>query len=216
MSLHLFPTATDGVIDLSYPHYDSINVLDIAWALSQINRFYGHAIRPYSVAEHSLLVCDILAREGADVHCQLAGLMHDAHEAYCNDLHPWTKKILGWAWTNHEEMLARTVRTACTLQVAWGLHQETVTRADKTALAIELRDMRGRPDDLWAERGGQAAPTWVQLDTPERAQINWEGWRDAFVDRYHQLNDARNALLRTPADTDAFSEHTRINPGLTD
>lgn len=211
MNLNLFPTATDGLIDLSCPDHDAVNVLDIGWSLSQINRFYGHAIRPYSVAEHSLLVCDILAREGADAHCQLAGLMHDAHEAYCNDLHPWTKKVLGWAWTNHEMMLARTVRTACWLHTAWGLHEDAVTRADRTALAIELRDMRG---------ADVAAPTWVQLDTLERAQTTWEGWRDAFVDRYHCLQEARHLLVEAPPAKPDFSVHTRLthhtNPGLTD
>lgn len=214
MSLHLFPTATDGVVDLAGPDFNTINILDLGWAISQINRFYGHAIRPYSVAEHSLLVCDILAAQGFDAHCQMAGLMHDAHEAFCNDLHPWTKFVLGPAWTNHEAMLAKAVRTAFWLHTAWGQHYEDVGRADKMALAAELRDLRGGTEQL----EGIAAPTWVQLDTTERAQRGWEEWRDMFVDRYHQLQDARNALLRNTAlgALPQRSQHDAIKPGLTD
>ncbi len=41
---------------------NEVSVQDVAHALSQINRFTGHARRPYSVAEHSLLAAQI-ARE---------------------------------------------------------------------------------------------------------------------------------------------------------
>lgn len=57
----------------------------IAHSLAQINRF-GHASRPYSVAEHSLLVCEIVKSMGLDCHAQRAALMHDAHEAFTGDV----------------------------------------------------------------------------------------------------------------------------------
>lgn len=38
---------------------------EIAHALSMINRFTGHTTRPYSVAEHSLLVAQMASEEGA-------------------------------------------------------------------------------------------------------------------------------------------------------
>ena len=44
---------------------------DIAHALAQINRYTGHAARPYSVAEHSLLVCEIVRAKGLNCHAQL-------------------------------------------------------------------------------------------------------------------------------------------------
>ena len=67
---------------------------DIAHALAQINRFTGHAARPYSVAEHSLLVCDIVRAKGLNAHAQLLALLHDAHEAYCGDVASPTKSLL--------------------------------------------------------------------------------------------------------------------------
>ena len=199
MSLHLFPTATDAVIDLGNPSHAHISILDIGWSLAQTNRYYGHCVRPYSVAEHSLLVSDILARQGFDAHAQMMGLMHDAHEAYCGDLHPYTKLVLGWAWRNHEATLERAVRSAFWLHTAYHVHHEAVERADKAALACELRDLKDRPEQMTLLSPDQETCHWVQLATAERAARNWEYWRDAFVDRYYELDAARTGLIGGPA-----------------
>lgn len=61
-----------------------INVVDIAHALSHLCRFGGHCPRFYSVAEHSVLVAKALLPYGT--HIALAGLFHDATEAYMQDL----------------------------------------------------------------------------------------------------------------------------------
>ena len=79
---------------------------DIAHALAQINRYTGHAARPYSVAEHSMLVCDIVRAKGLNAHAQLLALLHDAHEAYCGDVASPTKTVLGAAWLQFENALA--------------------------------------------------------------------------------------------------------------
>ena len=56
-------TANADELDLRVPQPQHITVWAIAWSLGQIVRFNGHALRPYSVAEHSLLVCEIAERE---------------------------------------------------------------------------------------------------------------------------------------------------------
>ena len=196
MSLHLFPTATSGIVDLCNPHWGQLNILDIAWHLSQLNRFYGSCVRPYSVAEHSLLVSEILERRGLDAHAQMAGLMHDAHEAYCGDLHPQTKQLIGWGWRHHEAMWERAVRTAFWLATAMHVHGDAVHRADQLALAAELRDFKDADERaVWEACGGQAAPEWVDLLSRERAAVGWEQWRDRFVDRFYELDEARQRLL---------------------
>lgn len=63
------------------PNILDIHIVDIAHALSQLCRFTGHTISFYSVAQHSLLT-SMYCPEGF----KLEGLLHDAAEAYINDL----------------------------------------------------------------------------------------------------------------------------------
>jgi hypothetical protein len=71
-----------------------VHILDIAHALSMLCRYGGHSRMFYSVAEHSVLLCDALRAAGEDVHVQLAGLMHDSTEAYCVDIPRPLKRML--------------------------------------------------------------------------------------------------------------------------
>ena len=63
------------------PDPESIDIEDIARALSKLCRYGGHCLTFYSVAEHSVL----LARKAKST-LQLQALLHDASEAYINDL----------------------------------------------------------------------------------------------------------------------------------
>lgn len=58
-----------------------IHILDIAHALSRINRFNGHTAGNISVAEHSVMVSRMLEDD-----LKLTGLFHDAPEAYLGDI----------------------------------------------------------------------------------------------------------------------------------
>ena len=73
-------TATGSEVSLRNPEPASISLRTIAHHLSLINRFTGATCRPYSVAEHSLLVCEIAEREfQLDAHGLLAALLLAAH-----------------------------------------------------------------------------------------------------------------------------------------
>lgn len=69
------------------PDPDSISEEDIAIALSHLCRFTGHLPvgKFFSVGEHSLNVCRWLGAD-ADPAVMLAGLLHDASEAYMGDI----------------------------------------------------------------------------------------------------------------------------------
>lgn len=60
-----------------------IEIRDIAHSLSQLCRYTGHTNMFYSVAQHSMLVADKMPGTHEE---KLVALLHDASEAYTNDL----------------------------------------------------------------------------------------------------------------------------------
>lgn len=93
-------TYTGKRFDYSNPQPDQICIEDIAHALSNICRWTGHTRCFYSVAEHSLHVARLCKPE-----YKLIGLLHDATEAYANDLNRPLKKTSGLAGYRLTEQL---------------------------------------------------------------------------------------------------------------
>lgn len=193
-------TACGHELHLTSPRPGAITAHGIAHSLAQINRFTGHCSRPYSVAEHSLLVVTIMQNELA-IHCPhalLAGLMHDAHEAYTGDLHTPGKRVVGPAWDRFESTLCQAVRSAFALHTASSLHADAIKRADLIALATEKRDLLPHTEATstpWASLTGVHGLTWLRLNDPHRAALSWADWRDAWLDQYEELDFARNESL---------------------
>ncbi|WP_300440629.1 YfbR-like 5'-deoxynucleotidase [Christiangramia sp.] len=81
-------TFTGKVFDLKILDPESICIEDIAHSLSLTPRFGGHLEKMYSVAQHSVMV---------SINCienQLAGLLHDASEAYIGDMPSPFKRMM--------------------------------------------------------------------------------------------------------------------------
>ena len=88
-------TVSGKRVDLLKPDPESITFGDIAHALSRVNRFCGHIRQEhYSVAEHSVRCALAAERLRYSTVAQLACLLHDAHEAYINDICTPLKEIL--------------------------------------------------------------------------------------------------------------------------
>ena len=77
-------TYTGKYINVFDPDPEMIDIEDIAHSLSNTCRWGGHCRKFYSVAQHSVMVVDWLPV--SDSKLRLAGLMHDATEAYLTDL----------------------------------------------------------------------------------------------------------------------------------
>ena len=76
-------------VSVQDPHPDQFDIKDIAYALSNTCRYNGHSAGFYSVAEHSVVVALRLPPS-----LRLAGLLHDATEAYLGDIPSPIKQFL--------------------------------------------------------------------------------------------------------------------------
>src|ERR687897_2976407 len=81
---------------------------DIARALANQCRFGGHCRTFYSVAQHSVIVSELVEQRGGDAEGAVGALMHDATEAYLGDMpHPLKhRSALGEAFRAAEGHLA--------------------------------------------------------------------------------------------------------------
>lgn len=68
-------------VDILKPQAKQIRIDDICHGLAHVCRFNGQPRHHYSVAQHSLIVADIVPQEH-----KLAALLHDATEAYVADI----------------------------------------------------------------------------------------------------------------------------------
>ena len=183
-------TYTGATFDLRHADPADISTLDIAHALSQLNRYTGHASRPYSVAEHSLLVVEIMQRDLC-VHqpnVLLAGLMHDAHEAYTNDVATPMKQMLGEVWRVTEDNIQRQVLQRFGLAETYTRNHGLIKMADTIALATERRDLLPPTGPAWPVLRDVAPIEWLTLDAWDA--MEWSDWRQAFIDKFSELHAA--------------------------
>jgi 5'-deoxynucleotidase YfbR-like HD superfamily hydrolase len=87
-------TKSGKILNVLQPEINTIDIKDIAYALSNLCRFGGSCKMFYSVAQHSVYVANLLKLWGYDIKMQLAGLLHDAAEGYVTDLPTPIKRLL--------------------------------------------------------------------------------------------------------------------------
>ena len=186
-------TATGAQVDLELMAADSLSLLDVAHALALVNRFGGHTSRPYSVAEHSVHVSSIMERDLGIRHpaALLAGLMHDAHEAYVGDIATPMKQILGPRWHGMEHRAAQRVQHRFGVLAASVGWRADIKRADLIAQATERRDLMPAAGPDWPSLRG--VPCAEGLKLREIDGMDWTDWRDAFIDRFDELTEALEA-----------------------
>lgn len=130
---------------------NKIDIEDIARALSNICRFGGHC-RFYSVAEHSVLVSKLLPKEFA-----LAGLLHDATEAYIGDMVSPLKYFLD-QYRDIENAVADLISKEFNVD----FNPPEIKHADLTALYIEASSLHG--EDMIKDWGIDAFQSNKRLD----------------------------------------------------
>ena len=138
------------------PRVEDIDIQDIAHALGNLCRFGGHTNSFYSVAQHSVLVSGNLPTR----ELRLAGLLHDATEAYLVDVPSPIKRYLA-GYKEIEARLARVIgeRFGVTLEpLPAEVHEQ-----DARALWTEKRDLKSAQPARWP---GEEMQPWVERIRP--------------------------------------------------
>ena len=183
-------TATGAKVDLRWLDADSISLLDIAHHLAQLNRYTGACKRPYSVAEHSILVVELLEVHGNESPVALqAALLHDAHEAYTADLSTPMKHVVGPAWDVEESRIQCAVLRRFGVAEAYARRRQQIKWADLTALSTERRALLPEAGPAWPVSSTHPPVDWVDFDA--RARFTWLDWRQCYIDKFAELQFAR-------------------------
>jgi len=136
-------TSSGRYFDLIAPTADMVVPIDIARGLANTCRFAGHTREFYSVAQHCILVSSILPPRLA-----LAGLLHDAAEAYVGDVVSPLKQHLP-NFKEIEHRIERVIAKKFGLTFPW---PSEVKHADFRALRFEREQlMQARGDWNLAE-----------------------------------------------------------------
>ena len=133
-----------------------VDIRDIAHALANKCRYTGHCEPFYSVAEHSVRVSNLLPPDLA-----LAGLLHDAAEAYLPDVAAPIKSMVlfrslygasevAYAFSVIEKDVLTAIGAGLGLEFAVSLADADLVKwADLTMLATEVRDVMAPPPENW-------------------------------------------------------------------
>lgn len=192
-------TASGRTVALTAVSPAAISIRDIAAHLSKICRFAGACNQFYSVAQHSILVSNLVFELGPDA--ALYGLLHDGHEAYIGDITQPAKLAIGQmlgpnAHSPIDEIAQRLDRAIYEMAgLSWpvpGRIKQAIHHADRRALATEKRD-------LMAD-----GPDWGDLPTPWRAAIKPWPWVKA-EEKFLELYDDLAAMAGRPT----LAEHPR-------
>jgi len=159
---------------LAEPDPNQIDIEDIAHALSMLCRFNGHCTQFYSVAEHSVHVSHEINDDLA-----LAGLLHDAAEAYLGDVPSPLKKELS-QFKTFEHRMEMAIGTRFNIDPEL-LSCAELKRADLQLLVDEKQALMITPTEPWPNN---APPT----KDPSRIQCwNNEEAKQQFLARYKEL-----------------------------
>lgn len=160
------------------PRPEEVDIEDIARGLALTNRFNGHTLMPYSVAQHSVLV-SYMVPEGMEFE----GLMHDASEAMgIGDLISPTKKHMP-QYRRVEKRIMLAIRSRYRM-----LRKEPaeVKTADTLLYFAEARDVANR----------ELTPEQVKM-APKKIIRAWS-WRKAereFLQRFYSLRQKHDQDL---------------------
>lgn len=172
-------------LDLLDPSPLDVEIEDVALGLSRVARWNGQTVgdHGFSVAQHSLLVVDLIGAE-APPGLRLAGLLHDASEYVTSDLITPFKAAIGQAY----KALEKRVEAAVFLRFGLPANppaqwMRQIKAADRIAAFMEATQLAGFTEvearRIFGFRGEVPAIRLV-AQAPEVA-------REAYLKRFRAL-----------------------------
>ena len=170
-----FPTYSGVKFYVEAPKLEDIRIIDIAHSLAMQARFAGHLRRFYSISQHCVLVSLHVPKELA-----LCGLLHDAAEAYCQDLIRPIKYLPGMeAYRAVEANLERLIAQKYGLPFPW---PAAIKVADNRCLMTERRD-------LYKKGVGEKFAWDINVEPFAEVidPLSYSVAKDLFSERFHDL-----------------------------
>lgn len=156
------------------PRPEDVNIIDIAHALSLMNRYGGHSEFPYSVAQHSVN-CSLFVEKGFE----LEALLHDATEAYISDIVRPAKNSMPEYKAIEDNIWKKAIAPK------FNLPQEIskeVHLVDNKMLVTEAPQLLAGPP-WWTEKH------WPKpFDLPIIMQ-DWTSVKESFLNRFKELTN---------------------------
>ncbi len=183
-------TLSGKFFDILKPEDYDYDIEEIATALSNLCRYTGHVTRFYSVAEHSVLVSRIVPERLA-----MAGLLHDASEAYLGDVSSPLKQLLP-EYKRIEERVQQAI--AASFNLGNDLHHPAIHEADKRMYWQERQGIanNGVRDNLWHQDLRATRKVEAMGISPKMA-------RRMFLWRYRQIVKNNNETKESRREAEA-------------
>lgn len=144
---------------------DQVHLEDIAHGLAYQCRFNGQTSEFYSIAQHSLMVADIISAEHPEL--RLAALLHDASEAYLGDVVKPLKALL----PDYKDIERRVEEIIAKAYGISDIFNPLIKRADMIALATEKRDLMPHSAEDWSYlKGYEPLRDAITAWSPEQAK----------------------------------------------
>ena len=184
MNMPAVSTRSGRRVALLNPSPSQIAIGDIAHGLAHQCRFNGQTNKFYSVAQHSVLVASILPRE-----LRLAGLLHDASEAYLGDIVQPLKELL----PDYQAIEAKFCEVLGTRFNVDLQPNDAIKHADLVVLATERRDLMPMDTADWSSIAG--ITPLIRTIKPLAPETAAAQFMDLFFKLINQPQPSKNPTL---------------------